>query len=273
MKRVHYVEKYLTDPQHPVTVNLIGAGGTGSQVLSCLVRIDMALAGLGHPGLHVKVYDPDEVTEHNIGRQLFTPADIGINKAHCLVSRANAAFGLSWEAVNEKFPVKVKNATERNFANIFISCTDNIASRFELDGFLNGAAAAMNEIKRIDHRTMLYWCDFGNRRNTGQVVIGTIPDSINQPSAITGEETADGKETIGHLPKITEMPGYGAVTDEDSGPSCSLAEALEKQDLFINSTLAQLGCNLIWKMLWHGKIEHRGLYLNLETLTVNPIAV
>ena len=56
------VEKYLLDPQHPVTVALIGAGGTGSQVLSCLVRIDMALSGLGHPGLHVTVYDPDRVT-------------------------------------------------------------------------------------------------------------------------------------------------------------------------------------------------------------------
>lgn len=26
MKRVHYIDNYLIDPQHPVTVNLIGAG-------------------------------------------------------------------------------------------------------------------------------------------------------------------------------------------------------------------------------------------------------
>ena len=32
MKRVHYIDNYLINPQHPVTVNLIGAGGTGSQV-------------------------------------------------------------------------------------------------------------------------------------------------------------------------------------------------------------------------------------------------
>lgn len=32
MKRVHYIDNYLVNPQHPVTVNLIGAGGTGSQV-------------------------------------------------------------------------------------------------------------------------------------------------------------------------------------------------------------------------------------------------
>ena len=56
-------------------------------------------------------------------------------------------------------------------------------------------------------------------------------------------------------------------------PSCSLAEALEKQDLFINSTLAQLGCNILWKMFRHGMIVHHGLYLNLNTMKVNPIMV
>lgn len=59
----------------------------------------------------------------------------------------------------------------------------------------------------------------------------------------------------------------------DSGPSCSLAEALSKQDLFINSTLAQLGYNILWKMFRNGMIEHQGLFLNLETLKVNPIGV
>jgi hypothetical protein len=40
-------------------------------------------------------------------------------------------------------------------------------------------------------------------------------------------------EEFGELLKISEA--------EDDTPSCSLAEALEKQDLFINSTLAQMG--------------------------------
>ena len=47
MKRVHYIDNYLIDPQHPVTVNLIGAGGTGSQVLTCLARLDVTLRALG----------------------------------------------------------------------------------------------------------------------------------------------------------------------------------------------------------------------------------
>lgn len=45
-KRVHFTDNYLLNPQHPVTVNLIGAGGTGSQVLTCLARLDITLRSL-----------------------------------------------------------------------------------------------------------------------------------------------------------------------------------------------------------------------------------
>ena len=72
---------------------------------------------------------------------------------------------------------------------------------------------------------------------------------------------------------ITEEVDYAKIKEKESGPSCSLAEALDKQDLFINSTLAQLGCNILWKMFRNGMIEHQGVFLNLDTLKVNPIAV
>ena len=125
MKRVHYIDNYLINPQHPVTVNLIGAGGTGSQVLTCLARLDTALRGLGHPGLFVTLYDSDIVTEANIGRQLFSPSDIGLNKAQCLVTRMNNFFGNDWKAVPDIYPAALKDARRDNLANIMITCTDN----------------------------------------------------------------------------------------------------------------------------------------------------
>lgn len=262
MKRVHYIDNYLINPQHPVTVNLIGAGGTGSQVLTCLARIDTALRGLGHPGLFVTVYDSDTVTEANIGRQLFSPSDVGLNKAQCLVTRVNNFFGYDWKAVPDIYPAIMKDTRRENLANITVTCTDNVKSRLDLWNILRAVPAKDYR----NYETPLYWMDFGNTQDTGQVILGTVPEKIRQPASKL-------YETVGSLKVITRYVKYARVKETDSGPSCSLAEALEKQDLFINSTLAQLGCNILWKMFRGGMIEHHGLFLNLETMKVNPIPV
>ena len=72
---------------------------------------------------------------------------------------------------------------------------------------------------------------------------------------------------------ITEEVDYAKIKEKESGPSCSLAEALEKQDLFINSTLAHIGCDIFWRMFKEGKTLYRGAYVNLETLKVTAIPV
>ena len=81
MKKIHYTDSYLLKPYHPVTIHVAGAGGTGSQVITNLARMNVALQALGHPGLHVTVFDPDIITEANIGRQLFSETELGQGKA------------------------------------------------------------------------------------------------------------------------------------------------------------------------------------------------
>lgn len=262
MKRVHYIDNYLIAPQHPVTVNLIGAGGTGSQVLTCLARLDVTLRALGHPGLSVTLYDPDIVSGTNIGRQLFSDSDIGLNKAKCLITRVNNFFGNDWKAEPRPYPSVLKEVKRDEIANITVTCTDNIKSRLDLWNVLG----KMPPASYTDNATPLYWMDFGNTQTTGQVIMGTVLKKIRQPASTL-------YEAVGSLKVITRFVKYARVKEEDSGPSCSLAEALEKQDLFINSTLAQLGCNILWKMFRNGIIEHHGLYLNLETMKVNPIGI
>lgn len=44
------------------------------------------------------VYDPDTVSEANMGRQLSGAFDVGQSMAHFLVNRINAFFGTAWEA-------------------------------------------------------------------------------------------------------------------------------------------------------------------------------
>lgn len=158
--KIHYTAKYLLDPGHPVTVNLVGCGGTGSHVLYYLAAIHCALIQLEHPGLYIRAFDPDQVDLPNIGRQQFTFADIGINKAVVLITRMNRYLGTGWDA----YPVAY---TGEEPANIIITCVDTVKARFEI-----GNALLTNRNSGHDDKKMFYWLDFGNSRFSGQVFMG-----------------------------------------------------------------------------------------------------
>ena len=171
MNRIHFTDTYLLSPHHPVTVFVIGAGGTGSQVVTNLARMNKALQSLGHAGLHVAVFDPDTVTDANIGRQLFSESEIGLNKAVALVSRINRFFGYGWEAEPCRYSIrKGWNLSETRTANVILTCTDNKASRLEVWRILKG----QRNPGYTAEGTPLYWMDFGNAATTGQVLIGTV---------------------------------------------------------------------------------------------------
>jgi PRTRC genetic system ThiF family protein len=109
--------------------------------------------------------------------------------------------------------------------------------------------------------------DFGNSQHTGQVLLSTI-GNILQPNS-------EKYETVASLPMITEEFGelLKQSEQEDDTPSCSLAEALEKQDLFINSSLTQMGCSLLWNLFRYGMTPYRGFFHNLKDFRTHPIKV
>lgn len=258
MKKKHITPNYLLNPTHPVTVTLIGCGGTGSQVLTCLGRISHSLQQLGHPGFHVRVYDADIVTQANIGRQLFTQDDPGMNKAVVLTTRINRFFGTSWEAVPEFYNTKTAEGT-----NITVSCVDTVKSRLDISDIL--VSFEKKNRKKEPYLYPYYWLDFGNTTDSGQIVLGTISE-LKQPESKK-------YKTTGKLPMVTERFNLSLVDERDSGPSCSLAEALKKQNLFINSSLAHLGSDLLWRIFSEGMIDNAGLYLNLRTYAMNAMVL
>ncbi|GEM67582.1 thiazole biosynthesis adenylyltransferase ThiF [Sphingobacterium mizutaii NBRC 14946 = DSM 11724] len=242
----HITHPYIINPTHLLTISVIGIGGTGTQVLSCLARINTGLIALGHPGIHVIAYDSDIVSEANIGRQMFSPTDLGVNKAISSITRINRFFGFDWEAVPENYNEKT--------SNFVITCTDNISSRIQVSNLFKKDTSFLN--KSFDNNSLLYWLDFGNSRNIGQVILGSAFHI--------------GKLALKNVDQLFDLKSN---KEEDQGPSCSLAEALTKQDMFINSTLAQLGCNLLWKLISKGQIDHQGLFLNLDTMNVKGIPI
>ncbi len=258
---VHFTDNSLLNPTNPISVNLIGAGGTGSQVLTALARMSHALTELNHAGLSVRLWDNDVITEANLGRQLFSESELGLHKSVVLINRINRFFGTNWKAETVKFEKdRFERLPENARAIIYISCVDSVKSRFEI----------VDILKYLDNRNAYsnrprYWIDYGNSQHTGQVFLSTI-GNIKQPES-------EKYETVSNLPFVTEEFGEllkQSETDDDT-PSCSLAVALEKQDLYINSTLAQMGSSLLWNLFRNGLTENRGFFLNLKDFRTQPI--
>lgn len=253
---IHQLEYTLADPRHPITVMVVGIGGTGSQVLNCLARISFALKKLGHPGFHVLAMDGDKVEEFNVGRQLFSESEIGMNKAVCAVSKINRFFGFSWEAESELLVHGYITGLQKS-PNLIISCVDNVSTRRVI-------ANTKFPFGPREHN-LYYWMDFGNNQQTGQAILG----SMEKAEGFSGQKGNPPLRTIFQV--FPKMEKY--EKDILQGPSCSMAEALGKQDLFINSMLAQAGSNILWKLFYNKNITEQGVFLNLSPMNMAPLLI
>lgn len=248
------IYELMTPPvllSNEVNIALAGAGGNGSQMLSGLARLNAAVRALGHAGLNVTVYDADEVSEANLGRQLFAPADVGKNKAAVLVTRVNAWFGTHWTAEPRMFP-SGQTAFEGEAVHIVITCVDSARARAHI-----GAA-----IGRW-YRKPLYWMDLGNRAADGQVILG-IPAWNKQHQAYTFR-----------LPTVLELfpELLTGKLDRDDAPSCSLAQALERQHLFVNQAVVTPALQILWQIFRDGRIAWHGAFVNLATGRTTPLPI
>ncbi len=261
--KVHFTDSDLINATNPVTINLVGAGGTGSKVLTALLEMNHSLTSLGHSGLHVRLWDDDIVTDANLGRQRFAACETGLYKSVTLINRANRCEGTNWKAENRKFERdNLGRMPEHAGASIFITCVDSVKTRFEIADILK----RLNSGRYYTNRPS-YWLDFGNSQYTGQVILSTI-GNIRQPNS-------QKYETVANLPFVTEEFGdlLKRAEQQDDTPSCSLAEALEKQDLYINGSLAQMGCSLLWNLFRKGLIQYRGFFHNIGEFRTQPIPI
>jgi PRTRC genetic system ThiF family protein len=148
-------------------------------------------------------------------------------------------------------------------AELTVSCVDTVSARFEIAELLMGIDKKMT----YSRNRPLYWMDFGNSKDTGQVVLSTLT-TIKQPESKKFR-------VVENLPLVTaefkELLENSESTD--TTPSCSLAEALTKQDLFINSALANLGASLLWQIFREGMLSNRGFFLNLKEFKTQPLKV
>lgn len=260
LRPIHYLPANILNPTDAITVNVIGAGGTGSHLMTALADTAFMMCALGHPGLHVRLFDDDIVTEFNPGRQRFSSMEIGLPKAVAIVNRINAYHGFNWEAIPERYTPELAESLQNPAAMFTFSCVDQVPDRFAIDRLLR---SFIPQRIRREYRPY-YWMDCGNAQKTGQVIFSTI-GKIEQPHS---------KQfiTVSQLPTVTKAFGH-LLIDEPSAPSCSHAEAIRRQDLFINRKVAVEAANFFWQFLRNGYSYYHGVLINSGDFVSRPLPI
>jgi PRTRC genetic system ThiF family protein len=227
------------------SIMVVGLGGTGSQVGRSLARLlyDMKSRGLHIPSLHF--VDPDRVEAKNVGRQMFTPADVGRYKAEVLANRFSLALGL---------PIRFSNVAFHGaqYRTLVIGCVDNHEARKAIHDKLS----IMN----------LPWIDCGNHFASGQVILGTTARAESvQPK--------DGKFfNLPYaplvFPQLLEPEPPRAVE-----LSCADLVAQGDQHLFINDMIATVAMQYVYKLLLRQPITSFMTFVDLDTVTVKSVTL
>ncbi len=247
----HILPEAFTRNRTPVKILIVGAGGNGSAILLGLPYLHQAMKVWGYrDGIHVTMADGDLVSGTNCVRQPFAASDIGLNKATVLINRVNLFWGLRWHAHPRHFH-KDSLKDSQSYPHIIVSCVDTRAAR----------EAIQRSVTRR-HDLTIYWLDLGNNADSGQYVLG-------QPLNAAHRRKASRLRTVVELyPDIADT-----AAGEDPLPSCSAAEALERQEPFVNQVLATSALAMLARLFHYQTLSHHGAFYNASTGRMSALPV
>jgi PRTRC genetic system ThiF family protein len=193
----------------------------------------------------VTLIDSDTVSETNCVRQPFCRTEIGFPKAIILAHRINLFWGLNWQGMQ----VTIQQLKKGSDVDFVIGCVDTRKARRAIDKW------ALNS-------RVLYWLDLGNTASSGQFVLGQPKNSAN-------------RKKKDRLPTVAELYPEILMRDKkaDDEPSCSAAEALTRQEPFINQNLAYQALAMLTQLLRHGSLSNQGGFYNSATGQLVPLPI
>ena len=236
--QVHSIHPELL--KHKVRVLVVGCGGNGSAIAAGLPYLHQALLAYGHPeGLQVTLLDADVISPTNCVRQPFSRSEVGLYKSVVLANRMNLFWGLDWQGI----PQQLSGRQRLEGVDIVIGCVDTRAARAAIQECTEGRS-------EVD-----YWLDLGNNADSGQFVLGEPLNQRNRRSKL-------------RLRTICELfpETIQSELDGDGVPSCSAAEALERQEPFVNPTLANHALALLTRLFRYGSISYHGAFVSLSAM-------
>jgi PRTRC genetic system ThiF family protein len=257
------------DPHlNPSQIVLIGVGGTGAHLSRFLARLLSHMHSLRLNTPRLILIDPDIVETKNVGRQLFSPADVGYSKAEVIAKRLSLAFGLEIEWLSESFDAQ-KHLGRDGYGTILIDAVDNHLARQEI-------AKASQGYSRL-----LISC--GNHRDAGQVCIGNCGKSADLERYLA--DIAKRQDKLGNKDALQYLPSayllFPELLEAEAPatipiPEASCADLLlqQEQDLFINDAVALVAARYVQQILLRQPIQSFLSFVSLSSMTtIKPVPI
>lgn len=245
----------------PATICVVGAGGTGSHILQSLARLCHHVREQGAPPTTIAVIDGDRVEPKNVGRQLFSPADVGVNKAVALAARFNAVFGLRINAIDQMASKTLLDQVGSSFGygglNILVGAVDNAGARRLLHDALQRGRFRL-------------WLDCGNEAVAGDVSVGTV----------TTHEKLAGCLGLGGICTALPAPSllYPNLVEEPPKPKrqrldCAAAVQANEQSLMVNQAIAAVAGQYLYQLVVERRITTCSTTISLAGLSMRSTPI
>ncbi len=245
--------RVITAAHQEVRLVMVGCGGTGGWLAPSVARIVRVLNESGTETSALFI-DPDLIESKNIPRQNFCDAELGHPKAQTLAARYSLAWGIEIDAVMDHFKAEMIGS-RWNRLTVVIGCVDNAAARQEIAQTL--AANAGDSPPRV------WWLDCGNRRESGQVLLG----STNDPSALRSAFPLDG--FCQHLPSpVLQCPDLLEPQLEELSHhnlSCAELALANAQGLIVNQRVAAEAADYLARLLIHQNLRRFATWFDLAS--------
>jgi PRTRC genetic system ThiF family protein len=204
------------------------------------------------------------VEPKNVGRQLFSPSDVGRNKAQALAARFNALFGLAITAIPAMATPPVlqrTRATAMGDLGILVGAVDTASGRRVLHDAL---------------RTQPWhiWLDCGNHEASGQVCIGTTTDPQGLRNTVLGDACTALPAPSLQYPDLLAEP-----ESQPAALACAEAMQANVQSLLINQAMSAIAAQYLAQVVLHRRlttlqtvIDLDGLNMRSQPITLRALA-
>ena len=254
----------------PITVGIIGCGGTGSLFIRDAMRVINVFNKTQQDEKHLpgvnRIFfcDADVVEEKNLIRQNFIPQDIGRNKAEVLAERYGSAFGLDIDIIPEYIEDEKKlynicmngRPTYQTYHStvILFSMVDNVKTRLMMSNFMNGYVDNIGFTSRpLPFDVIIVDC--GNSEYAGQVCVSSLNTSVDRFYLPTVAQVQ---------PDLMDKENWDKFASE---LSCEENAVSDPQSIAANSTAANIAMNVLFNLMFKGRIHFSKVVFNAANNT------